>query len=66
MATLRGIRLADGATLLLEPGRDLDADDLRAVHDAAQPLIAVLRARRLGGIPAPPRAAGGESRREHQ
>jgi DNA-binding transcriptional MerR regulator len=66
VATLRGIRLGDGATLLLEPGRDLDADDLRAVHDAAQPLIAVLRARRLGGMPAPGRAAGGEPRREHR
>jgi DNA-binding transcriptional MerR regulator len=65
VATLRGIRLWDGATLLLEPGRDLDADDLRAVHDAARPLIAVLRARRLGGTPAPGRAAGGEPRREH-
>jgi DNA-binding transcriptional MerR regulator len=65
VATLRGIRLGDGATLLLEPGRDLDADDLRAVHDAARPLIAVLRARRLGGTPAPGRAAGGEPRREH-
>jgi DNA-binding transcriptional MerR regulator len=64
-ATLRGVRLGDGATLLLEPGRDLDADDLRAVHDAARPLIAVLRARRLGGTPAPGRAAGGEPRREH-
>jgi hypothetical protein len=57
--------LADGATLLLEPGRDLDAEDLRAIHDAAQPLIAVLRARQLGGPPAPPGAAGGEPRREH-
>ena len=66
VATLRGVRLGAGATLLLEPGRDLDADDLRAVHDAAQPLIAVLRARRLGGTPAPGRAAGGESRREHR
>ena len=65
-ATLRGIRLGDGATLLLEPGRDLDADDLRAVHDAAQPLIAVLRARRLGGMPAPGSAAGGEPRREQR
>jgi hypothetical protein len=64
VATLRGLRLADGATLLLEPGRDLDTEDLRAIHDAAQPLIAVLRARQLGGPPAPP-GAGGEPRREH-
>ena len=65
VATLRGIRLAGEATLLLEPGRDLDAEDLRAINDAAQPLIAVLRARQLGGPPAPPGAAGGEPRREH-
>jgi hypothetical protein len=63
VATLRGIRLGEGATLLLEPGRDLDADDLRAVHDAARPLVAVLRARRLGGRPGPGRA--GEPRRAH-
>jgi DNA-binding transcriptional MerR regulator len=66
VATLRGIRLGDGATLLLEPGHDLDADDLRAIHEAARPLMAVLRARRLGGNPTPGRAADGEPRREHQ
>ena len=60
MATLRGIRLADGATLLLEPDRDLDAGDLHAILDAARPLLAVLRDRRL----APRRAADGEHRRE--
>jgi hypothetical protein len=61
MATIRGIGLADGATLLLEPGRDLDAADLHAILDAARPLLAVLRDRRL----APRRAADGEPRREH-
>jgi DNA-binding transcriptional MerR regulator len=69
VATLRGVRLAGGATLLLEPGRDLDAADLQAILDAAQPLLAVLRARRLDGppnpAPAPRRAADGEPRREH-
>jgi DNA-binding transcriptional MerR regulator len=69
VATLRGVRLAGGATLLLEPGRDLDAADLQAILDAAQPLLAVLRARQLDGpptpAPAPRRAADGEPRREH-
>jgi hypothetical protein len=81
VATLRGIRLADGATLLLEPGRDLDAADLHAILDAARPLLAALRDRRLAGAPDPaspapepappgsglPRrpAADGEPRREH-
>jgi MerR HTH family regulatory protein len=53
VATLRGIRLAAGATLLLEPGRDLDAADLDAILDAARPLLAVLRDRRLAGMPGP-------------
>ena len=66
VATLRGIRLADGATLLLEPARDLDAADLQAILDAARPLLAVLRDRRLAGTPEPiRRAADGEPRREH-
>ena len=69
VTTLRGIRLAGGATLLLEPGRDLDAADLQAIIDAAQPLLAALRARRLDGppnpVPAPRSAADGEPRREH-
>jgi DNA-binding transcriptional MerR regulator len=54
-ATLRGVRLGDGATLLLEPGRELGADDVRAVREAAGPLLAVLRERGLGP----------ELRREH-
>ena len=69
VTTLRGVRRAGGATPLLEPGRDLDAADLQAILDAAQPLLAVLRARRLDGppnpAPAPRRAADGEPRREH-
>ena len=59
--SLRGVRLGDGATLLLEPGRELDAADLQAVTEAAQPLLAVLRDRRLGGLP----VGDGEPRREH-
>jgi DNA-binding transcriptional MerR regulator len=51
VAALRAIRLAGGATLLLEPGRDLDAADVQAVLDAARPLLAVLRDRRLAGEP---------------
>jgi hypothetical protein len=69
VATLRGIRLAGGATLLLEPGRDLDAADVHAILDAARPLVAVLRDRQLDGPPYPAparrRAADGEPRREH-
>ena len=42
-----------GTTLLLEPGRELDAADLQAILDAARPLLAVLRERGLG------RATGG-------
>ena len=59
--TLRGVRLGEGATLLLEPGREPDAADLQAIADAARPLLAVLRDRGLG-----PRPAGGpEPGREH-
>jgi DNA-binding transcriptional MerR regulator len=49
VAALQGIRLGEGATLLLEPGRELDAADLDAVLDAARPLLAALRARGLAG-----------------
>ena len=52
--TVRGVRLGDGATLLLEPGRELDAADLRAIADAARPLLSVLRDRGL------------DPRREHE
>jgi DNA-binding transcriptional MerR regulator len=48
VATLRGMRLGEGATLLLEPGRQVDAADVQAVLDAARPLLAVLRERGLG------------------
>jgi DNA-binding transcriptional MerR regulator len=56
VASLRGVRLGGGATLLLEPGRELDAADVQAVLDAAGPLVAALRARGLDGA---------ETRREH-
>jgi DNA-binding transcriptional MerR regulator len=55
-ATLRGVRLGEGATLLLEPGRQVDAADVQAVLAAARPLLALLRERGLGT---------GELRREH-
>ncbi len=58
-ATLQGVRLGAGATLLLEPGRELAAADLDAILDAAGPLLAVLRARGLdGGARTPDEAAG--------
>jgi DNA-binding transcriptional MerR regulator len=49
VASLRGVRLGAGATLLLEPGRELDAGDVQAILDAAGPLVAALRARGLDG-----------------
>jgi DNA-binding transcriptional MerR regulator len=52
METLRGVRLGEGATLLLESGRELDPPDLQAIVDAARPLLAVLRDRGLGPGPA--------------
>jgi DNA-binding transcriptional MerR regulator len=74
VATLRGVRLGEGTTLLLEPGQELDAADLQAILDAAEPLLAVLRERGLGGKAGdlgPDRGAGSraegtpELRREH-
>jgi DNA-binding transcriptional MerR regulator len=76
IAALRGVKLGDGTTLLLEPGRELDRADLDAILDAARPLLAVLRERGLGHAardldPAKgPRPVGGhqarhEPRREH-
>jgi DNA-binding transcriptional MerR regulator len=49
VATLHGVRLGEGATLLLEPGRELESADLRAILEAAHPLLAALRARGLAG-----------------
>jgi DNA-binding transcriptional MerR regulator len=68
VATLRGVRLGEGATLLLEPGRPVDAADVQAVLDAARPLLAVLRERGLGqpaGNPGPRPAGERAPRREH-
>ncbi|HYN17354.1 MAG TPA: MerR family transcriptional regulator [Actinomycetes bacterium] len=72
VATLRGVDLGEGTTLLLEPGRELAAADLHAILDAARPLLAVLRERGLdqaAGGPGPgagPRPEGPpELRREH-
>ena len=71
-ATLQGVRLGDGATLLLEPGRGLGMEDVQAILDAARPLLATLRERGLGagatdpGLdPEAPWAGGNEPRREH-
>jgi MerR HTH family regulatory protein len=49
VATLRGVRLGEGATLLLEPGRELGPADVAAVLGAARPLLEVLAARGLAG-----------------
>jgi DNA-binding transcriptional MerR regulator len=71
VATLRGVDLGEGTTLLLEPGRELGAEDVRAVLEAAGSLLAALRERGLGpGAEEPdqdPRARrlGPEPRREH-
>jgi DNA-binding transcriptional MerR regulator len=69
-ATLRGVRLGDGATLLLEPGRELAVADLDAILDAARPLLAALRERGLAEpgerpVPRPEDGRGNEPRREH-
>jgi hypothetical protein len=56
VATLRGVRLGERATLLLDPARPLDDADLGAILDAARPLLEALRARGLDG---------GHSGREH-
>ena len=59
-ATLRGVRLGDGATLLLEPGRELGLEDIQALLDAARPLLAALRDRGLGAeAPNPDQGRGG-------
>jgi hypothetical protein len=47
VATLHGVRLGERATLLLDPARPLDDADLRAILDAARPLLQALRARGL-------------------
>jgi DNA-binding transcriptional MerR regulator len=47
VATLRGVRLGERATLLLDPARPLDDADLRAILDAARPLLQALRDRGL-------------------
>jgi DNA-binding transcriptional MerR regulator len=49
VATLRGVRLGERATLLLDPARPLDDADLRAILEAARPLLEALRARGLDG-----------------
>jgi hypothetical protein len=43
------VRLDERATLLLDPARPLDDADLRAILDAARPLLEALRARGLDG-----------------
>jgi DNA-binding transcriptional MerR regulator len=51
VATLQGVRLADGVTLLLDRDRPLRDDDVQAIQAAAGHLLEALRARGLGGRP---------------
>jgi DNA-binding transcriptional MerR regulator len=51
VATLQGVPLGERATLLLGATRPLDGADLRAILDAARPLLEALRARGLDGGP---------------
>jgi hypothetical protein len=51
VTTLRGVRLGERATLLIDPARPLDQADLRAILDAARPLLDALRARGLDPDP---------------
>lgn len=53
--TLSAVELVQGATLLLDAARPLDADDLSALRIAAEPLVKWLRARRLLGPDHPTR-----------
>jgi hypothetical protein len=54
VATLQGVPLGERATLLLNAARPLDGADLRAILDAARPLLEALRARGLDGAPGGP------------
>jgi DNA-binding transcriptional MerR regulator len=72
VATLRGVRLGERATLLLDPARPLDDADLRAILEAARPLLEALRARGLdeaGGVRGTPEGfpggSGHDPGREH-
>lgn len=68
VAALRGVRLGEGTTLLLEPGRELDAADVHAVLDAARPLLAVIRERgldRASGDPDPGPGGRGSARKHN-
>jgi len=49
VATLQGVRLADGVTLLLDQARPLREGEVRAIQAAAEHLLQALRARGLGG-----------------
>jgi hypothetical protein len=54
VATLQGLPLGERVTLLLNAARPLDGADLRAILDAARPLLEALRARGLDGGPGGP------------
>jgi DNA-binding transcriptional MerR regulator len=66
VASLRGVRLGERATLLLDPVRPLDQADLDAILDAARPLLDALRARGLDRAPEDHRRTGDtDPGREH-
>jgi hypothetical protein len=66
VASLRGVRLGERATLLLDPVRPLDQADLNAILDAASPLLEALRARGLDRAPEDHRRTGDtDPGREH-
>ena len=66
VASLRGVRLGERATLLLDPVRPLDQADLNAILDAARPLLEALRARGLDRAPEDHRRTGDtDPGREH-
>jgi MerR HTH family regulatory protein len=54
VATLQGLPMGERVTLLLNAARPLDGADLRAILDAARPLLEALRARGLDGGPGGP------------
>jgi DNA-binding transcriptional MerR regulator len=55
---MQGVQLGAAVTLLLQPARPLETDDLEAIRAAAAPLLKVLEKRRLTTEPPTPGAPG--------